>query len=377
MLRSLIFKDTELNGALATIAAHPLTDQETLFVAVGANSSFELNDLLAGLDQHVKHYFGGVFPGIIRGGRRYDRGFVISRVPCACKPQIIEAVSGGNSRIPPALPETAQQCDKLTAMVLVDGLSAGLTPFLERLHAALDGRQMTFLGGGAGRLDMKQAPCVFTQDGLFMDAAAVALVPRASLLGIRHGWEKLEGPFTATRTTGNLLIQMDGQDAFSVYRKIVESAAGKAFNMHDFYTLSSRYPLGIERDGGLMVRDPLKLDDEGHLVCCGDIPEGAALHILKGDPAKLIAAADEAARACLSRAFSANVTHAFVIDCVSRMMFLRDLFERELDVINRQLAIAVSGPEPLGFLSLGEIASDSRAAPLLYNKTTVLSMLLE
>jgi hypothetical protein len=219
---------------------------------------------------------------------------------------------------------------------------------------------------------------VFTRDGVFQGAAIIALSTLPARLGVRHGWSELRGPFLATRTNGNVIIQLNWRNAFEVYRATVEADAGAPITRETFLRIASGYPFGLRKEGQeVLVRDPVGVTEAGHLVCVGDVPENATLSILKGDPAQLVAAAGRAAReaAAASVAGAAQpVRHCLVSDCVSRGMFLGDRLADELGAIADGLGAA---GRPVGMLTLGEISSQGEGYLEFFNKTSVVAVVHE
>lgn len=372
----MLIQEEHVQGIVKRIMAMPCRETDVLFIALGEQCWFDVRQLVEELRQTGRRFFGGVFPGVIWGGRKYEKGCVAACLPDAMNPMIIKSISSG-SYILPDLTGFSGSAAIRTAMLFVDGLSSNISILLRKLQHGL-GPSVRFAGGGAGSISLRRFPVVFSREGVFQDAAV--LVPLASecSLGIRHGWKTLAGPFVANKTQGNILHEINYKDALPFYRQIIERDAGDRLTADHFYELAMRYPLGIHVEHQeAIVRDPLMVDSEGHLVCCGDMEENTVISILKGNPVDLIRAAEDAADDCLNRAHGRTVTHAFVVDCISRVHFLGDYFERELDGINRRLAMAAGGPEPMGVLTLGEIASYDQEEPRLFNKTTVLAVLLQ
>ncbi|MEL6615937.1 MAG: FIST C-terminal domain-containing protein, partial [Bacteroidota bacterium] len=102
----------------------------------------------------------------------------------------------------------------------------------------------------------------------------------------------------------------------------------------------------------------------------GEVPPNSALHILRGDADALVAAAAQAATDATDGASGGT---GFVVDCISRVLFLEDRFGEEWDAVRGAYAEAgLTTPE--GPLTLGEIASDGRGFLQLYNKTCVAAL---
>jgi hypothetical protein len=264
---------------------------------------------------------------------------------------------------------------KPTAFVLVDGLSAGIEPFLRRVYDEL-GNSVAYLGGGAGSLSLEQRPCVFCADGVFADAAVVALSPRTCGLGVRHGWLPIAGPLVATRTHRNRIEQLNWEPAFPVYSRIVEADSHRPVQREHFLERAREFPFGLLRDEQeTVVRDPIQVDFGDALVCVGSVPENSVLHIMKGVPERLIEAAAGAAHDA-ARPRPGQAMQSLLIDCISRAIFLGPRFEEELTAVRSALA-ASGAPVPVGALTLGEISCRGDGYLEFYNKTAVVGVLHE
>jgi len=269
---------------------------------------------------------------------------------------------------------------KPTALILVDGLSPNISHFLRTVYHQL-GNRVSYWGGGAGSLTLRPRPCVFTRNGVHQGAAILALSSLPSRLGVRHGWRELKGPFVATRSDRNVIIQLNWRNAFEVYRSTVEADAGVTVTPENFFAVASGYPFGIRKEGQeVVVRDPVAVAEGGRLVCVGDVPENAALSILKGEPRLLITAAGQAARDALLDGGSAPerpLRHCLLADCVSRGLFLAERFEEELQEIAEGLRHEAGGCETVGMLTLGEISSHGEGYLEFFNKTSVVAVVHE
>ncbi len=304
---------------------------------------------------------GGVFPAIIADGERKTTGLVLRPLP----------LGGLGTRMVP-LVEGDQPLPEGTvgAMVFVDGLGDGVAGYLRRLFAA-NGADVTVVGGGAGSLTFERRPAVFTEAGSAIDAAVVACLPETLSLGVGHGWQRFSGPLVATRTDGNTIHELNWRPAAEVYREIVEPDAGVEITIDGFFDVAKGYPFGIVRDGlEDVVRDPIEMGADGSLFCVGDVPANSVLHLLKGTEDSLLAAAEDAAKQSVAPV-AAGPVDAFVVDCISRTLYLEDGFDAELTRIEGVLGADRRAVD--GVLSLGEISSYGTGFIEFFNKTTVVA----
>jgi len=360
---------TSLNKISSEIDSLNLKEDEVLLIFIGEATLIDIAQLMDVLNSKNIEYFGGVFPRIIYDEAQSDSGIVFKKLKMASKPLIIKGLETTNFEIPKPLIEN--NFDNLTAFTIVDGLTANIATFLDRLYDTL-GDKFNYIGGGAGSLTLVQKPCVFSNDGLFQDAAIVCLLQQSSNLGVQHGWEKLKGPFVATQTDKNVIHQLNWVNAFEVYKETVTNDCGIEINSENFFDIAKGYPFGIYREGNEdIVRDPIMVGENGELICVGEVPENTVLYILKGDQNALI---NSAAQAAKTAAASKEFDKAIVIDCISRVLFLEDDFYKELEQVKLNLSNEQK-VDIFGALTLGEISSYGDGVLEFYNKTIVVGVL--
>ena len=303
--------------------------------------------------------YGAIFPEIIYDKAHYKTGIVA--IELKQKPHLIKDIQN------PQL-ESIALSNVTSMLVFVDGLSSYIDSFLFSLFEAIDEDTILF-GGGAGKLTLEQESVIFTPEGIYEDAALLIALDNPTKVGVKHGWEFLEGPFVATSSEKNILKKIDYVDAFDVYKRIVQEDSGLLFNDDNFFEIAKSYPLGIVTiDNEVIVRDPIFVQD-GALVLVGVMPENSIINILKGEKSHLLGAAKQAAQEAYSQ--SDNAELVFMIDCISRVLFLEDSFKEEIESVNNILhEIPI-----VGALTLGEIANNSKSYIDFYNKTCVVGVI--
>ena len=333
----------------------------------------ELDPVLTALETPV---FGGIFPQIIHGRQNRERGTLMVGLPVRPEVEWIHGLSGSASTLAGQVEAVAdgwgtdliESSD--TLFVFVDGLGQGISTLVESLFFCF-GLERNLLGGGAGSLSFVQRPCIVTPEGLKEDAAVIVKLPMRSGVGVAHGWEPISEGMEVTEADRNVIQTLDWRPAFHVYRELVEAHSGKSFEDHDFFDLAKGYPFGINKLGTeVVVRDPFKVAERDGLVCVGEVPSGATVKLLTGSTESLIAAAGRARRLAEESApFQAGPEHpALFIDCISRVLYLREAIEREVEVAGGDRRL-------FGALTLGEIANSGKDYLEFYNKTAVLALL--
>lgn len=319
--------------------------------------------------------FGGVFPQVTYQNQNHERGTLLiafGAVPeVACVHGLSDAEADFDERVEAATEHWPEPPEVTTMLVYVDGLSSRISALVEGLFANF-GLENNFIGGGAGSLSFQQKPCILTNAGLLADVAVLARMPIRSHLGVTHGWQPISAPMKVTGSQGNVVMTLDWEPAFDVYKRMVEAHSGQEMRAEDFFSLAKSYPFGMTKlDTEIVVRDPLMVADGSHLVCVGEVPEGAFLRLLNGTPDSLIAAAKKARELATPEGVGEEEAASYLfIDCISRVLFLG---ERIVDELN-----AVGQDQPVnGAFTLGEIANTGDAFLEFYNKTSVFSILFD
>lgn len=188
-------------------------------------------------------------------------------------------------------------------------------------------------------------------------------------IGSSGGWSPFGAEHTVTSSRGNILFQLDGQNALELYKKqLGDQSAGLPAS-------ALRFPLCVTpRDCGQpVVRTILAVDEITHsLVFAGDIPEGAHVRFMRASADDLIAGAAVAAEH--SRLEPAPDL-AICVSCVGRRIVLGPRTADEAKSVRRIL-----GPKPVltGFYSYGELApSGLNRGCQLHNQTMTITTLRE
>ncbi len=367
----MLFRSNVNENLLAAAKRFKPLDDEALLIFVGdEETELDINKLIEELNQQGYNFFGGIFPAIVYGSEMSKQGAVIHKLPVVKKPFLIKGLENETIDLS-AIEVFRQGADRdLTAVVLVDGLTANINGFLAGLFNML-ADSVNYIGGGAGSLSFTQKPCLFSNEGLFQDAALVTMLRAKSKLGVRHGWEKLAGPVVATKTDRNTIYELNWRSAFQIYKKIVEADCGTEINEENFFNIAKGYPFGMIKDHAeSIVRDPISVGPNGELICVGSVPENSVVDILKGVPSSLIAAAGQAAADCSD--INCQQLHSqMIFDCISRVLFLGEHFKEELAIVNTKMKVDGFNGTPLGALTLGEISSYGDGYLEFFNKTIV------
>ncbi|WP_340817904.1 FIST C-terminal domain-containing protein [Methanolobus sp. WCC4] len=359
---------------VSTIEGSGIKKNETAFIMLSEHQIPDIETLISELNERNIEFVGGIFPGLLHGSEKHDTGAIIKILPVMQPPILVHDNGRSLKDMEELLKPLRSVCDKsTTAFIIVNGASPKTSSLLSSLFS-LFADSIEYIGCGAGFVENRPEPIIFTPDGFFEDAAVITLLNMHCDLGVHHGWEKAIGPLVVTKSEGNVVKELNWRNAFEVYKKAVESHGKIEIKDDNFLEISAHHPLGIYlEDHEDLLRVVVQTNDEGHLICAGDMPENAVLNIMKGDTARFVRSAERVLDDC----FTSNQTdhkHCLVIECVGRSIYLQDNFTEELKTIKKRMENRNIRIIPEGVLSVGEIASMGEDILEFFNYTIVAGM---
>ncbi|XPV69120.1 MAG: FIST C-terminal domain-containing protein [Halarcobacter sp.] len=323
-----------------------------IFVTENSNIDYTLF-----LSLNIKFY-GAIFPQIIFENKAYEKGILLVELKDCAK------VVFFNNMADATFEEYQFEYTK-SIMTIFDGFSTSSSKFLEEIFENIKLHTNIF-GGGAGYLTKPREKNIFSNSGRFLDAAFFIFLEKKVSLGISHGWEYLEGPFIATKTDKNQIDEIDYENAFEVYKRVIQLHCEEKISRANFLEIAKKYPLGIIKfNGESLIRDPFEIDNKGSIKLAGDIHTNTIFNILKGEKKALIDAASNAAK----QASECKNKELFMFECITRLHFLESDLETEIEEI-----IENSKVESIyGVFSVGEIGNNGDRYINILNKSSVLA----
>lgn len=186
--------------------------------------------------------------------------------------------------------------------------------------------------------------------------------------GSRGGWDIFGPVRRITRAAGNILFELDGRPALTLYREYLgERASGLP-------STGLLFPLSISPiDGSCepLVRTILAIDEQaGSLTFAGDMPQGWTAQLMRANLDRLIDGAAVAAGECRLPSQPESPEFALAVSCVGRRLVLGERAEEEVEAVADQL-----GPDCalVGFYSYGELSPAAGGACALHNQTMTLT----
>jgi hypothetical protein len=241
--------------------------------------------------------------------------------------------------------------DLIHLLVFSDGLTVNGSKLTKGLNSHL-GNRVTVSGGLASNLNNSGGTLV-VHNGKGRNNLILAVGFYGTHLkvgcGSRGGWESFGIDRQVTRSEGNILYELDGQPALSLYKKYLGPHAA------DLPASAMLFPLSfISKQANVpIVRTILSVNEtDGSMIFAGDIPVGKTVRLMKASFEKLCDGAAEAAEFAREDLGPGDIDLALLISCVGRKMVMKQRVELELESVHFVLENAAC---TTGFYANGEI----------------------
>lgn len=190
--------------------------------------------------------------------------------------------------------------------------------------------------------------------------------------GSLGGWREFGPEREITKSTNNILYELDSKPALELYKQFLGEHA------ENLPASALLFPLAMKRKGqsNTVVRTILNIDEENQsMIFAGNMPEGASCQLMHANYNDLVDGAQGAVSKSLKSMSGFEPELAILISCVGRRLVLNQRTEEELEIIQEMLPDTC---EMTGFYSYGEI---SPIVPFgrceLHNQTMTITLLSE
>lgn len=315
---------------------------------------------------------GAVVPGLIAGAHFLRKGMLLLAIDASAPTQMFPLPRAAGRTADSAVDALADFVESHTGgeeadtlLLLVDGMTPDVASLLDRLYMEI-GDQVNFAGSNVGSETFLPVPCLFDNETFIQGAALAILLKRNPGPALAHHYRGSDALRVATDIAGNRIKTINGRLAFEVYQELMKTEYGIELDRENFYRHGVHFPFAFNRASGeSLVRIPVAVEDDGSILCAGEIPENALLGIVRaiepGNP--------ETAREVGAVVRADGTAGVLVFYCAGRFMHLG---EQDAAAELAALEETVS-PMPLfGILSLGEIGNIQRQGyPQFCNATIV------
>ncbi len=194
--------------------------------------------------------------------------------------------------------------------------------------------------------------------------------------GSAGGWDEFGPRRRITRSTGNVLYELDGKPALDLYERYLgEEDAHGLPGTALLFPLLIRDPVQPDQD---VVRTVLAIDRTARsMTFAGDVPEGWVAQLMRGNFDRLAAGAAVAARQARSGLGDSSDQNgvAVLVSCIGRRLLMGQRIVDEVEAAGAQLGAKIPR---LGFYSYGEISPHGAAGVCqLHNQTMTVTAFTE
>ncbi len=323
------------------------------------------------------HVLGCSTSGEIHGAELHDGGLSVAafrfsraRVRSASAPV---RSAEDSCRAGQLLAEQLDAPDLVAVLVYSDGLNVNGTKLANGINGVLQGRAVV-TGGLAGDGTAFKRTWVL-RNGEPREGFVVAAGLYGESVRVGHGsmggWDSFGPERVVTRSKGNVLYELDGKPALSLYKTYLGDRAS------GLPATGLLFPLALRsnpQDQKVLVRTLLAVDEKDQsMTFAGDVAQGSCAQLMRANFDRLISGAGSAAS--LTGALERSTPClAVAVSCVGRRLVLGERTEEELDAVQDALP---EGSGMVGFYSYGEISPYVSGSCDLHNQTMTLTTITE
>ncbi|MCU0699072.1 MAG: FIST C-terminal domain-containing protein, partial [Myxococcaceae bacterium] len=251
--------------------------------------------------------------------------------------------------------------------VLSDGLKVNGSELVKGLNSALD-ESVVVTGGLAGDGARFERTWVSLNESVG-PGAVVAIGLYGDFLRISHGskggWDKFGPERVVTKAEGNVLYELDGKPALSIYKEYLGEKASGLPGTGLLFPLSLR---ANSKDEKALVRTILAVDEaKQSMTFAGDVPVGFLAQLMKADFERLIGGA----------ATAATTAKKLVGLEDPNTLAIAVLGERTEEEVEAVMDVLPKGTKVTGFYSYGELSPYASGRCDLHNQTMTLTTFSE
>ncbi len=246
------------------------------------------------------------------------------------------------------------------AISFADGLHTNGETYLNAFNEY--DNELIVAGGLAGDNAIFEGTVVFTEKGI-ASGAVVALLYNRDLVAYTNanfGWENIGKTLNITKSKDNVVYEIDGMTAVSVYAKYL------GYEIADKLPATGiEFPLVIQRDGLNIPRAVLGKGDDGSLTFAGNLSVDDKVTFGYGNVEIIIAGGNRTYEEVVEN----PIESLFIYSCMARKALMGPSIALELKALNLISPLS-------GFFTYGEFYTNSKTFKheLLNQTMTILSL---
>ena len=250
--------------------------------------------------------------------------------------------------------------DTKAIISFADGLHTNGEEFLNGLSYYRD--DISISGGLAGDNATFTSTFVFNNEKIISNGAvAVSLNGDLNVYtNYSFNWEPIGKELVVTKSENNVVYTIDGNTAYDTYKYYLGEEVAKMLP-----AIGIEFPLIIQRNGILIARAAVGLNDDGSLVFAGNLHEGDIVQFGSGNSEQILNNSNKKAMLLNDQ----PIESIFVYSCMARRRFMPELIQKEIKPLTN------FGPVS-GFFTYGEFFTTkcSKHKELLNQTMTLIAL---
>ena len=332
-----------------------------------------VTQLQAACNAHAVPLHGAIFPALID-----SQGFRSQGVLLICMRTklgsflLAEVQEDGAIRIKAEIEELMRENPATdgshgTLFTIFDAMLPNIGTLLNEAHSDLT-TAPRYIGVNAGSESFKEMPCLFDNIQIVKNGVLGLYFQFELNSAVHHAYEESIRQCRATSAIGNRIVQIDGRPALEVYKEIVFEQYSVQLTNANFYDYAVHFPFGLVTAMDVLVRIPVGLEEDGSIVCVGEIAANSMLRLLKAPSLSSSLCAQDIGQIMDDHAVVADARSVLTFYCAGRRMHFGEDAVTEISQIHR----AMHGKQMCGALSLGEIDTlEELGFPRFHNAAVV------
>ncbi|MET1258076.1 FIST N-terminal domain-containing protein [Flagellimonas sp. DF-77] len=272
-----------------------------------------------------------------------------------------------------ALAEKFDQGDLRHLFIVSDGSFVNGSGLIEGLESA-DGFAASITGGLCGDgARFEKTLTSYNEDPKQGEVVAIGFYGESLEVSYANygGWTAFGPERTITKSTDNILYEIDGQPALDLYKTYLGEKA------KELPQAALLYPLTVQQheDAEPLVRTILNIDEEANsMILAGDVPVGSKVQLMMSTMDDIAEGASNAAEFAMENRKS-EPELAILVSCVGRKLVLAQRTEEEIEEV---MDVIGGSAKITGFYSYGEMAPFAgKNECQLHNQTMTLTLMSE
>jgi len=324
---------------------------------------------------------GGSSAGTIYEDEIVDESHIIASALCFKKSKVKLAIENihdikDSFNIGKRLVSKLSADDLKHIIVLTDSINLNGSMLVEGLNANIDS-EIPISGGILGEETKTFANAYVLANKPAQTSITIAIGfygEIESFYGSDSGWDDFGTERVITKSTGNIVYEIDGEPALDLYKKYLGDLADK------LPASGLRFPLNIwnpDNNEKPVIRTLMAVDEvKKSLTFVSDVPQGFKAKLMKTNIDGLIDGSERAIQQTEFIPTENKSAYCLAVSCIGRQLILDQLTEEELVVIDDYIGDNV---ELTGFYSYGEIAPFSKELKncRFHNQTMTVTVITE